>query len=511
MKKGVYGTLLQYLALSLLAILFLLVFSYNTSPLTAAYGSDSAFFQLVGRGMTHGLLPYRDFFDMKGPYLFLIEYVGQLLCYGRGGCFVMQTISLSLTMVFADKCFQLCLGRRRFGLRLLLLIPCAFVAACTLNGGNLTEEYSLPFLVASLYLCLSYFQHAEKTGAYAHEPMQAALYGLFFGILAFLRITNAAFIGAVILTISILLLMNREYKNLFINAACFLAGSLAAALPVCAFFAAKGLFGVMLDAVFGSGFLYTKSGLPAAKTVTFISRFITNGLFLPALIPALVCIIGRVRDIKHWLLSITGFFTLLAAAYLGRGYLHYMMLALPVVVYGMWLLSLQIAAAAGDRQLNGMRAAKRRIRVAALTILVVMATQLQPFMTVLNYSADAITGRQSALNADAQITDIVERIPREEHDSIYAFGLTALWSRWYCVADVFPCMRICDYQNVWFGSDPAFEQELMQAFDGAPPKWLVRPVDNAPDFLDPVVAEKYTERYRNDAYVLYRLRTEAYA
>lgn len=78
---------LFYALLSVAAVAFLSVFSMYTSPFTSLPGGDAAFFRLVGQGMTQGMLPYRDFFDMKGPYLFLIEYLAQLICFGRVGCF----------------------------------------------------------------------------------------------------------------------------------------------------------------------------------------------------------------------------------------------------------------------------------------------------------------------------------------------------------------------------------------------------------------------------------------
>lgn len=52
----------EHFLIVLTGILFLLFFSYMTSPLFPwAHGWDSAFFQLVGAGMTKGYLPYRDF------------------------------------------------------------------------------------------------------------------------------------------------------------------------------------------------------------------------------------------------------------------------------------------------------------------------------------------------------------------------------------------------------------------------------------------------------------------
>lgn len=85
------------------AVLFLMLFSYSTSPCFPwSFGWDSAFFQLVGRGMAEGKVPYRDFFDMKGPWLFLIQYLGNLV--GEYGVFLLQCIALVVELLLCIKC-----------------------------------------------------------------------------------------------------------------------------------------------------------------------------------------------------------------------------------------------------------------------------------------------------------------------------------------------------------------------------------------------------------------------
>lgn len=70
-----------YIALLfLLSALFMLIMGSNTSPAAPHYyGADSSFFSAVGAGILRGRLPYVDYFDMKGPYLFLIEALGHLI------------------------------------------------------------------------------------------------------------------------------------------------------------------------------------------------------------------------------------------------------------------------------------------------------------------------------------------------------------------------------------------------------------------------------------------------
>ena len=55
-----------------LAALFVSAFSYGTSPFYVNHAfSDSAMFQVIGKGWAEGSLPYVDLWDSKGPLIFL--------------------------------------------------------------------------------------------------------------------------------------------------------------------------------------------------------------------------------------------------------------------------------------------------------------------------------------------------------------------------------------------------------------------------------------------------------
>lgn len=157
------------LVLALASFAFMAVFSYYTSPISAHdNGADSAFFCLVGKGMTKGLFPYRDFYDMKGPVLFFIEYLGQMLSYGRVGIFTVQCINLFLSLVIISKIFGYYSITNRF-IQVVLMLPLAFVASFTFEGGNLTEEFSLVPLLSCLYICLVYLDNSENTSRFCSK------------------------------------------------------------------------------------------------------------------------------------------------------------------------------------------------------------------------------------------------------------------------------------------------------------------------------------------------------
>ena len=167
MRSKAFKNITLYLFCLFAATLFTAVFSRSTTPLIKNnWGFDSAFFILVGQGMTKGLLPYRDFFDMKGPYLFLIEFIGQKICYGRTGAFIVQCFNISFCLYIIGKMSDLFTTRLIWLHRIIAFLPVLAVAAVNFEGGNLTEEYCLPAVLLSLYFCIKYFKGVEAGKSY---------------------------------------------------------------------------------------------------------------------------------------------------------------------------------------------------------------------------------------------------------------------------------------------------------------------------------------------------------
>ena len=254
-KRSFLNKLIRLLVLAALAVGYLVVCSLSTTPLLKYnVGQDAAFFRLVGEGMTKGMLPYRDYFDMKGPYLFLMEYAGQLLLPGRLGAFAVQCVCLFVTLLFAHKCFDLAFPEKGCPLwaELLLLLPGAVMLSYTMTGGNLTEELSMPFLMPCLYLFLKYLNGTRLPTPENQDHSGKA--GFFYGVV---RITNAAIIGTILLTVTCNLLAWKRFRNLFANAGMFLLGLLAGIAPACIWAACNGTLEEMIAQVFAFGFAYS--------------------------------------------------------------------------------------------------------------------------------------------------------------------------------------------------------------------------------------------------------------
>lgn len=105
--------------------------------------------------------------------------------------FLVQWVNLTLT------CFVICDIYKKYGItdyitKLLLLIPCGWIACATFQGRNLTEEFSLAPLFLCLDIALGYFLVSYNSPIASHNKWVGMPYGICFGFLALVRITSAA-------------------------------------------------------------------------------------------------------------------------------------------------------------------------------------------------------------------------------------------------------------------------------------------------------------------------------
>lgn len=87
---------------------------------------DPIIYHLMGRGMMEGLMPYRDLFDQKGPFIFLIYGFSYALCGSYWLVFVLEVFAVTASMIFCYKAALLFVsGKKRLSFRCSSFIPCA--------------------------------------------------------------------------------------------------------------------------------------------------------------------------------------------------------------------------------------------------------------------------------------------------------------------------------------------------------------------------------------------------
>ena len=215
-----------------IAVCFLLLYSFTTSPLFLNDGMDSAVFKTMGLAILKGKVPYVDIFDHKGPVLYFINALGQWMIPGRMGIFLLQVIGLSVALLYMFKTARLFVGN---ALSFIVVLFTLFVFGGIIQEGNQCEEWMMYFFTVALYYALHYIVNQSDS---PHPLKYSILYGLCFGMAFFIRPNDAvAMMGGLMTGIAIWLVYRKEYKSALLNALCFGAGFLLVAVPVVAYFA----------------------------------------------------------------------------------------------------------------------------------------------------------------------------------------------------------------------------------------------------------------------------------
>lgn len=482
-----------------LAALFAVRFSYSTSFLYPGYcGYDSAIFQTVGKYWAQGYLPYVQLFDHKGPLIFLLDAIGYAI-HGRAGILVIQTLSLSAVLWAAYRLSRIWLTRplsaAAVGVMLVYL-------ARTFDEGNMTEEYSLPFLMISLFLAVRWCKKRSEQGAADHPWQYAAVYGLSFGAVLLLRVTSAVAVCCFVLVITVCLMADRRWKNLLANMAGFAGGFLAMVGPFALYFGLHGAFFDFFYGTIGYNIFYATefsiteyyAGNPWA--VSTLSRVLLD-FGAPLFLLAVLCVLMLLQkpgDAMAWggLLSALGSMYIL---FTNRPYAHYFMIAAPLV-----LLAVQMAARLWEQR------CRRWAAYAGLALSVLWCISL--LMRLPGWNGDSFMAKYpyEVLDYNHAARSAASVIPEQERDSVLGFNVDA---QWYLATDLKPCQKYFIHQDWQSAADGAMEQQIAQMFREEPPKWVAAASPLNPQ-VKQMLEQDYTavsgEQSFNEyaSYVLYR-------
>ena len=235
--------------LLIVAILFVTIFSYTTSPLYCNYGNtpDSPIFQIIGKYWAKGVIPYKDLWDLKGPYIFFVNAIGYKIVGTKIGVYSIQIISLFFTLLIIYKSFTLHFAfKNAFFFTLLSLAGLSYIY----EGGNLTEEFILFPLSLSFYYIIKWINEYENKLNIYHPPLHSLIYGIVLGLSLMSRLTNALSLCAAVAVITFVLVIHKEYKNLIINVFAFVVGFAITTFPFILYFYYQDALNDMWNATF---------------------------------------------------------------------------------------------------------------------------------------------------------------------------------------------------------------------------------------------------------------------
>lgn len=284
-------------------------------------GVDSSVFKTVAYMMSEGAMPYRDSFDHKGPLLYFLNYLGMQFSFYRG-IWVIEFFSLLISLCFMYKIARLQCGK--------IMSYFAVAAALSLlfpffEGGNLSEEYAMPFSAVALYLFLRYFTE-KKIG-------RKSLFfcGFCFGAVCLLRPNLTAvwivFCPAVLLEC----LWEKKGKQLPYFLLWFLAGTVCTVFPFTAWLAVRGCLADCIACYIRFNMLYMKSAGFTHKADAFFYFMNQETVIISLLICVYFALVKKSYLQYCYAAFLLGTLGLIAMS--GQRYGHYGMPLVPAMVF----------------------------------------------------------------------------------------------------------------------------------------------------------------------------------
>lgn len=230
-----------------LFVAVLLTFTDILSPIYPLYEtwySDQYIFELTGKIWAEGGVPYVDFWDQKGPMIFLFNMLGWKLTGSSLGIFLLTVVWAAITintLYLLAKEFV----PQQYGTAISIAI--AWVSAVWIGilcapSWDLVEPLCLPFLAISLLIAVRWF----KLGGNGVKPSvpwwHPFIYGLSFSVCLLSRLTNALSVCVIVLVITVMLIVWKQWKALFTCALFFIAGVALPLVPFCIYFVVHQAF-----------------------------------------------------------------------------------------------------------------------------------------------------------------------------------------------------------------------------------------------------------------------------
>lgn len=353
-KKTIYYIIL-------FALVFANIFLFSSvSPIHSILNLqyDEQVYNIIGKGMKYGKVPYIDLIDHKGIYLFMIYALANIISeWHHIGLFIVTLIINFVTavytykssyilseMIYSDKNEQDIQSRDTVSLliafTIIFILNLAPFSTCGLD----CETCIVPFLMIGFYLTLSYAFDDEKK----YYPLKFIyIDGILVSIIIFIKANAAMFFLAKAIYLLIDVVKNIKEKNAikhFIFMIVFgLLGMCIGFLPGIIYCVSTNSLNEMINQSFIVNIKYMGALLPAAKDYSDAFIRTISMFWLPSLVSIISFVIliylSKRKNNKNFL-----FFYILSLAFMLyivfaplRPYTHYLIFLLiyfiPVLIF----------------------------------------------------------------------------------------------------------------------------------------------------------------------------------
>lgn len=331
---------------NILVIIFLFIIAFlicmkSPTDILSKGGSsytDSSVFKYIGLSMTKGYVPYLDLFDHKGLLLYFINYIGVIIS-PTIGVWIIEFIFMFVSVLFTYKL------ARKFTSKPISLLITGIAFSQIYNyfeGGNLTEEYALPFQIISLYIFFDFFLNPEK---YSNKTQKGKsnlfnipvfICGICFACVLFLRVNMISIWIVFGIMVLIYCIANKKYLELLKFVLSFLLGILVVTIPMLIYLLKNGALESFINDYILFNIKYSSNAVEMDKIDTFVAFFNTEVTRFAFIIMA-IKVYMQIKNKEKCYFNV-GYLaymlvTLLLISMSGYNFAHYGMTMLPALIY----------------------------------------------------------------------------------------------------------------------------------------------------------------------------------
>ncbi|MBP5178182.1 MAG: hypothetical protein J6066_01260 [Lachnospiraceae bacterium] len=369
---------------------------------------DSSVFNYVARVILKGGMPYRDTFDHKGPLIYLIDALGQLI-HESLGLWLIELITLFLIFLFAYKIARL-IGCNN--IRSLFVVVCCMVSiALYFEGGNLVEEYACLFIMFQLYIFLLFFRDKEV------GTLQLIISGFSFGSVCLLRINMISLWIVMCIGVVIKCIKDKKVRNIGRFILWFLTGVFIIVIPIMVWLVAGGAFKPFIDDYFSFNFLYSSqagNATPVNILKAIAVFMITPPVSLSLIIMAFICF--KDKKLIDLLCLTTLLLSILMQCMAGQKFFHYGMIFCPIVAYAFSL-------AFTSEHITQLKIFKYKVRLLLGVCVALILGIIVLF--IIDFPIKAIIGKVTGITetfSEAKAVSAIVIENTEENDKIIVLG-----------------------------------------------------------------------------------------
>ncbi len=327
-SKFHFPVIFQALLVGIFILFLVLVVLQQANPLNTKLGRDSGIYIYVSNTLLKGGLPYVSAMETKPPGIFFIDAFALSIGDGtRWGIWLVEFLFL-----FGAACIGFYVLHKQFGFGPAFIGTTVWLLGLnmTLEGGNLTEEYSLLFGFGAL---LFWILSKDKPRVFWFDVG----IGLCTGLSVLIRPNNAGVQAAIVLVMAFFYIVDKNYRTLFMRLGVI---GITAAIPLILsglYFHIHGAFIEFLEAsiLYNLSYAGGNIDLPDAFLSGIGSLGFSSGI---ALIGCFVAVdqLRRQSFDKNkspfllWLL-VDGVLEVFLSGLAGRNYQHYFICWLPFI------------------------------------------------------------------------------------------------------------------------------------------------------------------------------------